>query len=106
VSATGLWAVVAALAVVLGLTALALWRTVARLGALEAARQQPDQALLLLQRDIQTARTEAHQARTETLATVKEELHQFASRMTAEMGQVGSGVQQQLQHVGSVVGAV
>ncbi|HME95758.1 MAG TPA: DNA recombination protein RmuC [Methylomirabilota bacterium] len=105
-SATGLWAVVAALAVVLGLTALALWRTVARLGALEAARQQPDQALLLLQRDIQTARTEAHQARTETLATVKEELHQFASRMTAEMGQVGSGVQQQLQHVGSVVGAV
>ena len=106
VSATGLWAVVAALAVVLGLTALALWRTVARLAALETARQQPDQALLLLQRDIQTARTEAHQARTETLATVKEELHQFASRMTAEMGQVGSGVQQQLQHVGSVVGAV
>ena len=67
---------------------------------------QPDQALLLLQRDIQTARAEAHQARAETLATVKEELHQFASRMTAEVGQVGSGVQQQLQHVGAVVGAV
>jgi DNA recombination protein RmuC len=37
---------------------------------------------------------------------VKEELHQFASRMTEQMGQVGSGVQQQLQHVGQVVGAV
>ena len=100
------WVVVVILAALVGLTALALWRAVARLGALEAARQQPDQALLLLQRDIQTARTEAHQARSETLATVKEELHQFASRMTAEMGQVGSGVQQQLQHVGQVVGAV
>jgi len=106
VSATWLWVVVAALAAVLAITALALWRAVTRLAALETARQQPDQALLLLQRDIQTARTEAHQARTETLATVKEELHQFATQMTAQMGQVGSGVQQQLQHVGSVVGAV
>lgn len=105
-SAAWLWVVVAVLALLVGVTALALWRAVARLGALEAARQQPDQAMLLLQRDIQTARTEAHQARSETLATVKEELHQFASRMTVEMGQVGTGVQQQLQHVGQVVGAV
>jgi len=105
-SAAWPWLVVAILAVLGGLTALALWRAVARLGALEAARQQPDQALLLLQRDIQTARTEAHQVRSETLATVKEELHQFASRMTVQMGQVGSGVQQQLQHVGQVVGEV
>ena len=37
---------------------------------------------------------------------MKEELHQFASHMTQQMGQVGSGVQQQLQHVGQVVGAV
>src|SRR5574341_973845 len=67
----------------------------------------PDIAVSLLTGygTIQTARTEAHQARSETLATVKEELHQFASRMTAQMGQVGSGVQQQLQHVGQVVGA-
>jgi len=50
VSATGPWIVVVILAVLVGLTALALWRAVARLGALEAARQQPDQALLLLQR--------------------------------------------------------
>jgi DNA recombination protein RmuC len=106
VTVAWLWAVAAALALLLGFTVLALWRAVARLGALEAARQQPDQSLLLLQRDIQTARTEAHQARSETLATVKEELHQFATRMTAQMGQVGSGVQQQLQHVGQVVGAV
>ena len=105
-SATALWLVAVALAAVLGLTALALWRALTRLAALEAERRQPDQALLLLQRDIQTARAEAHQARAETLATVKEELHQFASRMTAEVGQVGSGVQQQLQHVGAVVGAV
>lgn len=105
-TASWLWVVVAALALLLGVTAWALWRAVARLGALEAARQQPDQALLLLQRDIQTARAEAHQARSETLATVKEELHQFASHMTQQMGQVGSGVQQQLQHVGQVVGAV
>jgi len=101
-----LWLVVVGLALLLGATAWALWRAVARLGALESARQQPDQALLLLQRDIQTARTEAHKARSETLATVKEELHQFATHMTQQMGQVGSGVQQQLQHVGQVVGAV
>src|SRR5216683_1647400 len=106
VTAGWVWVVVAALALLLGVTAWALWRAVARLGALETARQQPDQALLLLQRDIQTARAEAHQARSETLATVKEELHQFASHMTQQMGQVGSGVQQQLQHVGQVVGAV
>jgi len=68
-----LWPIVVVLALLLGLTGWALWRAVSRLGALEAARQQPDQALLLLQRDIQTARSEAHQARSETLATVKEE---------------------------------
>jgi hypothetical protein len=58
-SAGWLWLVVAGLALLLGATAWALWRAVARLGALESARQQPDQALLLLQRDIQTARAEA-----------------------------------------------
>ena len=36
------WVVVVVLAILVGLTALALWRAVARLGALEAARQQPD----------------------------------------------------------------
>ena len=106
VSAAALWLAVLALALVLAAGAIVLWRAIARLAALEAVRQQPDQALLLLQRDIQAARAEAHQARGETLSSVKEELHQFASRMTTEMGQVGSGVQQQLQHVGQVVGAV
>ena len=45
---SGLWPIVVVLALLLGLTAWALWRAVSRLGALEAARQQPDQALLLL----------------------------------------------------------
>lgn len=101
-----LWLVVTVLVLLLGATVWVLWRVVSRLDALESARAQPDQSLLLLQRDIQAARTEAHQARIETLAGVKEELHQFARNMTQQMGQVGSGVQQQLQHVGQVVGAV
>jgi len=117
VTAAWLWPIVVLLAALLGLTALALWRALARLGALETARQQPDQAMLLLQRDLQAARTEAHQARSETLSAVQDELHRFATQMTAQvgqqmgqmtaqMGQVRSGVEQQLQHVGQVVGAV
>ena len=116
-TAAWLWPIVVLLAALLGLTALALWRALARLGALETARQQPDQAMLLLQRDLQAARTEAHQARSETLSAVQDELHRFATQMTAQvgqqmgqmttqMGQVRSGVEQQLQHVGQVVGAV
>jgi DNA recombination protein RmuC len=105
---TGAWTLGAlvALAVLLGATALALWRLAARLGALEAQRGQPDQALLLLQREIQAARSEAHRAQSETLGAVRQELHQFASQMAAQMGQVGSGVQRELQHVSQVMGAV
>ncbi|MBI4590845.1 MAG: DNA recombination protein RmuC [Candidatus Rokubacteria bacterium] len=101
---TTLGLIVLAAAVVL--TAWALVKTTGRLRELETAKGQPDQALLLLQREIQAARSEAHQAQADTLASVRQELHQFTTQMTAQMGQVGTGVQQQLQHVTQVVGAV
>ena len=88
------------------LAAGALWRIAARLRELEAARHQPEQSLLLLQREIESARAEARQGQSEALASVRQELQQFTSHMTSQMGQVGAGVQQQLQHVGDVVGAV
>jgi len=93
-------------AAVVVLTALALWRVAGRLKELEAARQQPDQALLLLHREIETARSEVRQAQSETLGSVRQELQHFATQMTSQMGQVGSGVQRELQHVGQVMGAV
>ncbi len=91
------WTVVALmlLAAVVALTAWALFRTAGRLKDLETAKRQPDQALLLLQREIEASR-----------ASVKDELHRFTAEMTERMGQVGSGVTQQLQHVTSVVGQV
>jgi DNA recombination protein RmuC len=102
------WSAVAllALAAVVAVTALAIWRLTGRLNEIEAARRQPDQSLLLLQREIETARAEARHTQTETLAAVRQELHDFTGQMASQMGQVGSGVQQQLQHVGQVVGAV
>ena len=115
-------------AVVVVLTALALLRVAGRLRELEAARGQPDQALLLLERQIETARSEARQgqgdtlvsmqkaqadtlasvqrAQAETLASVRQELQHFTTQMGAQMGQVGAGVQRDLQHVGQVMGAV
>jgi len=87
-------------------TAWALIRTLGRLKQLEASRGQPDQALLLLQREIEAARSETRQSQADTLTTVREELHRFTTQMTTQMGQVGSGVQQHLQHVTQVVGAV
>jgi len=95
-----------AAAIVVAGAALALWRMAARLEGLEAARSQPDQSLLLLHREIETARDEARRAHAETVGEVRQELQHFATQMSAQMGQVGSGVQQQLQHVGQVVGAV
>ncbi len=88
------------------LMAWALFQTADRLKGIEAAKGQPDQALLLLQREMEAFRSEARQAQAETPASVRQELHQFATQMAAQMGQVGSGVQQQLQHVTQVVGAV
>jgi DNA recombination protein RmuC len=102
------WSAIAvlALAVVVAVTGLAIRRLAARLNDMEAARRQPDQSLLLLQRQIETARAETRQAQSETLASVRQELQHFTSQVTSQVGHVGSGVQQQLQHVGQVVSAV
>ena len=93
-------------AAVVVLAAAALWRVAGRLKELEAARREPDQSLLLLQREIETARAEAGRAQAETLGSVRQELQHFATQMTTQMGQVGTGVQRDLQHVGQVMGAV
>jgi DNA recombination protein RmuC len=93
-------------ALVVGLTAAALWRVAGRLRDLEAERSRPDQSLLLLQREIETARREARQAQSETIGSVRQEIQHFSSHMAAQMGQVNTGVQQQLQHVSQVMGAV
>ena len=70
------------------------------------AKGQSDQSLLLLKSEVEAARGEARQLQSETLASVRQELHQFRTEMAGQMGQVGSGVQQELQHVTQVVGAV
>lgn len=102
----GLTLVLVLFAAVVVLTALALLRVAGRLRELEATRSQPDQAVLLLQRQIETARSEARQGQAETLATVRQELQHFTAQMGSQMGQVGTGVQRELQHVGQVMGAV
>jgi DNA recombination protein RmuC len=102
------WPAVALVALGLGMV-VAVWllaRVAARLRGLEAARAQPDQALLLLQHEIESARREGREGQAETLRSVREELHQFGGQMAAQVGQVGTGVQQHLQHVSRVVGDV
>src|SRR3989442_4929972 len=100
----------AALLVVLialvGMIAWVLFRVATRLGELEAGRGQPDQALLLLQREIEAARSESQKGQADTISSVRQELAQFAGQMTAQVGQVGSSVEQQLQNVGRVVSDV
>ncbi len=96
------WWVAGVLALGILAAALSAWaclRLAARLADLEARREQPDQAVLLLQREIEAARVQGQQGMAETIASVRQELTQFAGQMTAQMGQVGAGVQQQLQHV-------
>jgi len=101
---TGIALVLVAVVVAVGVLVLA--RLTARLAALEAARHQPDQALLLLQREIESARSEGRERQAETLSSVRDELRQLAGQVTAQVGQVSSGVQRDLQHVGQVMGAV
>jgi DNA recombination protein RmuC len=102
------WALVALvlLAAAVAATAWALARAAARLGRLEAARAQPDPSLLLLQREIEAAREEARRLGTDTLGSVRQELGLFRREMAGQLGQVGSGVEQRLQHVSDVVRAV
>ena len=116
------------LVIVAALAAFALWQAAGRLRALEATRSQPDQALLLLQREMEAARSEVRQTQTDTLtsvrqtqaetlmsvrqaqsdtlSSVRQELQQFTAQMASQMGNVGSGVQRELQHVSQVMGAV
>jgi DNA recombination protein RmuC len=102
------WTAALLLLLAAGVVAVAwvLARTARRLEELGAPKDQPDPALLLLKSEIEAARSEARTLQTNTLASVREELRQFRTEMTGQMGQVGSGVQQQLQHVTQVVGAV
>jgi DNA recombination protein RmuC len=102
------WAAVllAVLVLAVGLAAWALYRVAARLGEMEARRDQPDQSLLLLQREVEAARNDGQKGLAETAASLRTELAQFSAHMTSQMGQVGASVQQQLQHVGRVVGDV
>ena len=97
---------VVGVAAVVVLAAVALWRVARRLKELEASRGQPDQSVLLLQREIETARTEARLAQAETIGSVRQELQHFSSHMTVQMGQVGTGVARELQHVNQVMGSV
>jgi DNA anti-recombination protein RmuC len=62
--------------------------------------------VLLLQREIETARTEARLAQAETIGSVRQELQHFSSHMTVQMGQVGTGVARELQHVNQTMGSV
>src|SRR5215469_15210940 len=94
------------LAGAVAVTGWALFRLAARLGEMEARRSEPDQSMLLLQREVEAARNEAQKGLAETAATVRQELAQFSAQMTAQMGQVGASVQRELQHVGRVVGDV
>lgn len=102
------WAagLLALLAVAVAATGWMLFRMSARLEEWESRRSQPDQSLLLLQREVEAARGEAQKGLAETAAAVRQELTQFGAQMTAQMGQVGASVQRELQHVGRVVGDV
>ena len=99
-------ALVGVVAVVVILAAVALWRVAGRLRDLEARHGQPDQSLLLLQREIESAREETRRTHAATLSDVRQELQQFSLRMTAQMGQVGTGVAMELQQVNQVMGSV
>src|SRR5262250_3023840 len=86
------------LAGAVAVTGWARFRLAARLGEMEAHRGEPDQAMLLLQREVEAARNEAQKGLAETASTVRQELAQFSAQMTAQMGQVGASVQRELQH--------
>jgi DNA recombination protein RmuC len=98
-------ATLAVLAVVVVFAAAALWRVAGRLKDLEAARRS-DESLLLLQREIETTRGEARQVQADTLGAVRQELTAFSTQMTAQMGQVRTGVTLELQHVSHAMGSV
>ena len=77
------WAavLVAVLVLAVGLAAWAFYRVASRLGEMEARRGQPDQSLLLLQREVEAARSEGQKGLAETAASVRTELAQFSAQM-------------------------
>lgn len=99
------WAFVLLAAVLAALAGGLLYLAV-QLRELRSARGQPDQALLLLQQEIASVRSEGRQVQGETVGVLRQELHRFASQVSQQLGQVGSGVTQQLQNVTAVVGQV
>lgn len=100
------WLALAAVLAAAALTAWGLIRMARRLDELERAQARPDPALLLLKGEIEAARGETRQLQTDTLKSMRDELHHFRAEMAGHMGQVSSGVQRQLEHVGEVMGAV
>ena len=94
------------LSAAVAITGWALFRVTARLQEIDARRTEPDQAMLLLQREVEAARNESQKGLAETASAVRQELAQFSAQMTTQMGQVGASVQRELQHVGRVVGDV
>jgi len=99
-------ALLVALSAAVAVTGWALFRVAARLQEMDARRSEPDHAMLLLQREVEAARSESQKGLAETAAAVRQELTQFSAQMTTQMGQVGASVQRELQHVGRVVGDV
>ncbi|MFQ5829355.1 MAG: DNA recombination protein RmuC [Candidatus Methylomirabilia bacterium] len=92
--------------VVLALLGVGLLRLGGQLRELRASGSQPNQALLLLQQEIASVRGEGRQVQTETLSSMRQDLHQFVTLVGQQVGQMGSGVTQQLQNVTAVVGEV
>ena len=86
--------------VLVAVVAMGVWLA-SRIG-----RGPSSEMLLILKTEIEAARSEARQIQETTLTTVRGELHHLRTEMAGHMGQVGSGVQQQLQHVTEVVGNV
>lgn len=88
------------LIILAAIVALAGW------ALLRTGKGQSDQTLLLLKSEIEAARAEGRQGQVETLTAVRQELHQLRTEMTGQMGEVRTGVVQQLQDVNRVVGNV
>src|SRR5262249_14012695 len=73
---------------------------------LSSVRQsQADTLSSVRQSQVETLNA-VRQSQTETLTSVRHELSQWSAQMSTQMGQMGTGVQRELQHVGQVMGAV
>jgi DNA recombination protein RmuC len=92
--------VLAGLALIVGaVLAWGLFAVGARLRDLERARANPDAAVTLLHREIQAVRGEARAGQESTLASVRQELVQFAGQVSQQLGHVQTAVTTHLQQV-------